>query len=69
MNDLKRAGFILALFFLVSCGVPSEKCQSREEVILRCQAEELAGLHFPTSWQVNQALIQCSRLYPVKRCY
>jgi len=69
MNNLKRAGFILALFFLSSCGVQSEKCQSREEVILRCQAEELAGLHFPTQWQINQSLIQCERLYPVKKCY
>ncbi len=69
INELKRAGFMLALCFLVSCGKPSEKCKSQEEMILTCQAEELSGLHFPTSFQLNQALIQCKRLYPVKKCY
>lgn len=68
-NRLKRVALIAALLFLSACGQPSKDCQSREAMILRCQAEELAGLHFPTSWQINQALIQCRRLYPQNKCY
>jgi hypothetical protein len=69
INKLKRAGVMLALSFLVSCGQTDNQCRSKEEMILRCQAEELSGLHFPTQWQINQAMIQCSRLYPIKKCY
>jgi len=60
---------IFILLFLVSCGKPSEKCKSQEEMILTCQAEELSGLHFPTDFQIRQAIIVCNRTYPVKKCY
>lgn len=69
MNNLKRAVIATALIVLASCGQPSKECQSREAMILKCQAEELSGLHFPTQWQIDQALIQCRRLYPQNKCY
>ena len=69
INNFKTAVLLTASLFLIACGEPSEKCQSQEEMILRCQAEEIAGLHFPTQYQKDQALIQCKRLYPEKKCY
>ena len=67
---LNRAVIVTALsILLVSCGEPDNKCRSRESMVLNCQAEELSGLHFPSQWQINQAKMQCERLYLVNKCY
>lgn len=60
---------LILLFLLVSCGKETEKCKTQEEMILRCQAEELAAVYFPTEYQLGLIRTQCNRTYPSKSCY
>lgn len=57
------------MLLLVACGKPDERCKSREEMRLTCQAEELAGLDRPTDWEINFAREQCNRQYIMDKCY
>jgi hypothetical protein len=60
---------LITLLFLVACGKPDERCRSREEMRLSCQAEEIANLHYPTQWEINRAKEVCERQYVVNKCY
>lgn len=57
---------ILMLVSLASCGKPSESCKTQEEMVLRCQAEQIHNN--PAG---DRAMIKemCLRDYPVNRCY
>lgn len=60
--------FIL-LFLLASCGKETEKCKTKEEMIMRCQAEEISNTYVPTEYQLQLIKALCERTYPAKSCY
>lgn len=57
---------IVMLLSLGSCGKPSESCKTQEEMVLRCQAEQIHNN--PAG---DRAMIRdmCLRDYSVNRCY
>ena len=58
---------ILVLFILVSCGENTNKCQSREEAILRCKAEKVSR-YWPGQVPKFEN-DQCEYSYPMVGCY
>lgn len=57
------------LIFLFSCGHPSEKCQTKEEMILRCQADWLAAQGIFNATLPQWKKDQCKANYLSDICY
>jgi hypothetical protein len=58
---------LLMLFIFVSCGKRSNECQSRQEAILRCQADQVQRYH--PGIVPSYEMVQCENNHLVESCY